>query len=100
MPDDLPAASPSRLGLGVPADTWEELDCSPALMSALLLRAHKHGGHITILKFTTNWRIAFGTIEWHPDLLSWRAAIEAMPVGQSFAEAAAAALALDEPPPR
>ncbi len=51
-----------------------------------------HDGHVTILKFTTNWRIAFGTIEWKPDLPEWRDAIAAMPVGRTFAEAAGAAM--------
>jgi hypothetical protein len=51
-----------------------------------------HDGHVTILKFTTNWRIAFGTIEWKPELPEWRDAIAAMPVGRTFAEAAGAAM--------
>ena len=41
----------------------------------------KHDGHLTIMKFTTNWRIAFITpVE--------REQVEEMAVGGSFAEAA------------
>jgi hypothetical protein len=44
----------------------------------------KFGGHLTILKFTTNWRICFGS-PYEEDL--WND-IQKMPVGRSFAEAA------------
>jgi hypothetical protein len=42
-------------------------------------------GHLTVMRFTTNWRVAFTTIE-------DRFEIDAMPVGKTFAEAAHAAL--------
>ena len=43
-------------------------------------------GHLTIMKFTSNWRVAF----WTPiDLLY----VDHMPVGATFVEAAHAALA-------
>ncbi len=45
----------------------------------------KHDGHLTILKFTTNWRVAFFT---HVE----REQVEKMAVGTSFAEAAQKAL--------
>jgi hypothetical protein len=44
----------------------------------------KFGGHLTILKFTSNWRICFGSPEGE-DL--WND-IQKMSVGRSFAEAA------------
>ncbi|MBB1493227.1 hypothetical protein H5395_17360 [Paracoccus sp. MC1854] len=45
----------------------------------------KHDGHLTIMKFTTNWRIAFFTpVE--------REQVGEMAVGSSFAEAARKAL--------
>ena len=44
------------------------------------------GGDFRIMKFTTNWRVCFGTVEWRED-------IEKMPVGKTFAEAAQKALA-------
>ena len=43
-------------------------------------------GHLTIMKFTTNWRVGFGTPFERED-------IDAMPVGASFAEAARKLLA-------
>jgi hypothetical protein len=46
-------------------------------------------GHFTIMKFTTNWRVCFGTVEWRED-------IDQMPVGRTFAEAAQKALAKPE----
>lgn len=49
-------------------------------------------GHLTILKFTTNWRIEFGTIAWDTDLIEWRETIEKMPVGSTFSKAAKAAI--------
>jgi hypothetical protein len=38
-------------------------------------------GHLTIMRFTTNWRVGFGTP-------SERDEIEAMPAGHTFAAAA------------
>ena len=42
-------------------------------------------GHLTVMKFTTNWRVGFGT----PDN---RDAINGMAVGKTFADAAQKAL--------
>ena len=44
-----------------------------------------HDGHVTIMKFTTNWRVGFGTP-------CERADIDHMRVGETFGEAALAAL--------
>ncbi|TKW63712.1 MAG: hypothetical protein DI616_19280 [Paracoccus denitrificans] len=48
--------------------------------------AEKHDGHLTILKFTTNWRVGFFTP-------AEREQVDEMAVGNSFAEAAQNALA-------
>jgi hypothetical protein len=45
----------------------------------------KFDGHLTILKFTTNWRVGFETPAERED-------IDRMAVGTTFAEAAARAL--------
>lgn len=45
----------------------------------------KTSGHFTVLKFTTNWRVCFGTPNDRLDM-------EEMPVGKTFAEAAKKAL--------
>jgi hypothetical protein len=56
------------------------------LMEKLTTVANKHfDGHVTIMKFTTNWRVAFGTCEARCD-------IDRMWEGKTFAEAATAAL--------
>jgi hypothetical protein len=44
------------------------------------------GGHLTILRFTTNWRVGFGTYE------DGYTDIEYIPSGKTFAEAAMKAL--------
>ena len=57
------------------------------LLSKLALIADiKFDGHLTIMKFTNNWRVDFGT-------LCDRGDINAMPAGKSFYEAVANALA-------
>jgi hypothetical protein len=45
----------------------------------------KSDGHLTIMKFTTNWWVAFETVDDRHD-------IPAMDVGQTFSEAARNAL--------
>lgn len=50
----------------------------------------RHGGHFTIMKFTTNWRISFGTPNERED-------IEEMPVGDTFLSAAKAAIIKEIP---
>jgi hypothetical protein len=58
------------------------------LMAELLRIADaKHDGHLSILKFTTNWRVSFITPNDDEE-------IKAMAVGKTFAEAAR--LALDQ----
>jgi len=60
------------------------------LFRQLVERANKENdGHLTIMKFTTNWRVCFGI---PGDTLE---ECRHMPVGSTFAEAAKAAL--DEP---
>src|SRR5262249_3031935 len=60
------------------------------LMKRLQRVASEHfGGHFTVMKFTTNWRIMFGTP-------GERADIANAPCGKTFAEAAAKALAAPE----
>ena len=57
-----------------------------ALLSDLNDIANQHfDGHLTVLKFTTNWRVGFGTPEYRDD-------IEAMSEGKTFREAAGKAL--------
>ena len=56
------------------------------LMSMLVKYAdYQHDGHLTVMKFTTNWRVGFGTPYDRED-------IERLAVGSTFAEAAKAAL--------
>lgn len=50
------------------------------------------GGHLTILKFTTNWRVGFGTPH-AGDAYEFRELVRAMAVGPTLAEAGRAALA-------
>ena len=45
----------------------------------------KHSGHLTVMRFTTNWRISFGTP-------TSNEAIDKMFDGKTFAEAAIEAL--------
>jgi hypothetical protein len=57
-----------------------------AKLDELVEVANKHfDGHLTIMKFTTNWRVSFGTPESRDD-------IGAMPRGGTFDEAAKLAL--------
>lgn len=58
----------------------------PTVMEALeRAAAEKSDGHLSVLKFTTNWRVWFFTPEDRID-------IEIMPSGKTFEGAAAAAL--------
>jgi hypothetical protein len=58
------------------------------LLERLIKRAQRDfDGHLTILRFTTNWRVGFIT----PDE---RADIDGIPVGKTFEDAANAALAM------
>ncbi len=61
------------------------------LMSALIDRARAdHDGHLTICRFTTNWRVGFKTPNSRED-------IDAMAEGETFAKAARAALRVIPP---
>jgi hypothetical protein len=57
-------------------------------LAKLLDAAKRHGGHVTIMKFTTNWRICLGT----PIFIDDREQIEGMPCGKTFESAALQAL--------
>ena len=58
------------------------------LVDKLIQRAERDfDGHLTLLRFTTNWRVGFVT----PDE---RADIDGIPVGKTFEDAAKAALAM------
>lgn len=57
------------------------------LMTVLEQIADKnHDGHFTVMKFTTNWRVCFGTPEDRADRMS------DMEVGATFEEAALKAI--------
>jgi len=45
----------------------------------------KFDGHFTVMKFTTNWRVGFGTV-------NERSEIAALPSGETFAQAAIKAI--------
>ena len=66
-------------------DNMNKLDDSE-LLAELSTVADRGGGHFTIMKFTTNWRVGFGTP-------SSRCDIDQMWEGATFAEAAHSALA-------
>ncbi len=58
----------------------------PDVMQQLVARAKQVAdGHLTIMKFTTNWRVGFGTVT---DYIE----ISELPVGSTFEEAAIIAL--------
>lgn len=62
-------------------------DLDVALLAALEAKARaEHDGHFTVMRFTTNWRVGFGTPFDRDD-------IQQMAEGKSFAEAASKALA-------
>jgi hypothetical protein len=63
--------------------TGEEIELMRRLVQ---IADERFDGHLTILKFTTNWRVGFKTPTERED-------IDAAPVGRSFAEAAQKALA-------
>jgi hypothetical protein len=73
------------------------LDDATVLQLLTAVASKEAGGHLTILKFSGNWRVAIGT----PDFISHGSAdgpdeasvaIAAMPSGPTLAEAAVAAL--------
>lgn len=77
---------------GEEGDTWDFLRKDMAmssgdqLMDALIITAkERFDGHLTIMKFTTNWRVCFGTP-------TDRDGIHEMEAGKSFEEAAHKAL--------
>lgn len=51
------------------------------LLTELATVADQHGGHFTVMKFTTNWRVGFGTPVSRCD-------IDQMWEGETFAKAA------------
>lgn len=63
------------------------------LMARLVAKAEQdHDGHLTIMRFTTNWRVSFGT-PFGLDPFFFRAETSEMAVGDTFAAAANKALA-------
>ena len=81
------------------------------LLKVLIDRArHCHDRHFTVMKFTGNWRVCFGTPnevmtwdcrdipqEWNEDQTELGVGyIKPMPEGRTFAEAALAALEADD----
>jgi hypothetical protein len=52
------------------------------------LAVERYGGHFTVLRFTTNWRVAFTTVP----TSTMDGAVRGMSVGKTFAEAAQAAI--------
>jgi len=63
-------------------DVANETDGVTAMFTLLEeIGRRKTGGHLTIMRFTTNWRVGFRTPNDRED-------IEAMPAGRSFVEAA------------
>jgi hypothetical protein len=57
-----------------------------ALLNELVAVAReRHDGHLTVMRFTTNWRVGFGTLRERSD-------ISRIPKGATFAEAARVAL--------
>jgi hypothetical protein len=70
------------------ADKYPVESIDPTLLAKLQRRALiDFDGHLTILRFTTNWRVGFIT----PDE---RGDIDGIPVGRTFEEAANAALVM------
>jgi hypothetical protein len=62
-----------------------------ALLNQLVAVAcERHHGHLTVMRFTTNWRIGFGTPRERHD-------ISRMPKGATFNDAARSALADPQP---
>lgn len=48
-----------------------------------------YDGHLTIMRFTTNWRVGFGSPYADPTVIFW---VQSLAVGDTFAEAARNAL--------
>jgi hypothetical protein len=68
-----------------------EMDETAKLLRELAIYAEKyHDGHVTIMKFTTNWKVGFGTPS-----ENWGYTTEEKPMkaGVTFIEAARKALA-------
>ncbi|MFX5562552.1 hypothetical protein ABTD73_19055, partial [Acinetobacter baumannii] len=62
------------------------------IMARLISTAQEHyDGHLTILKFTTNWRVSFETPIDHDHIAT-------MPSGKTFAEAGLRCLAANQRP--
>jgi hypothetical protein len=67
------------------------MDDVTALMQLVECADELWDGHVTIMKFTTNWRVGFGTLA-SGDIMELRADIAEMAEGKTLAEAAAKAL--------
>ncbi len=44
----------------------------------------KYDGHFTLMKFTTNWRFCFGTVDYDGDVFVYRDNISRMAVGETL----------------
>lgn len=53
----------------------------------------RYNGHFTLLRFTTNWRFCFDTIEFSSDPKEWRENINKMYEGKTMESAILKALA-------
>jgi hypothetical protein len=65
------------------------------LIDAVAHAVRYHDGHLTIMRFTGNWRVAFGTPA-PCDIEEWRDEIEEMAQGETLDEAITSALKDDE----
>jgi hypothetical protein len=67
-------------------ETQEERD-THALRTASEVARIVADGHYTLLKFTSNYRFCFGTIDYDPDYLKFRKIIDNMSEGKTIEEA-------------
>ena|ERR1700759_5051813 len=75
--------------LPLPVEPLSMVDLT--LLNRLVTMAcERHHGHLTVMRFTTNWRIGFGTPRERRD-------ISRMPKGATFNDAARSALADPQP---
>ncbi len=63
-----------------------------ALAVALEIARTHFDGHLTLLKFTTGWRVSFGTPDFSGNLDESRACISSLPSGTTLENAVLAAI--------
>lgn len=66
------------------------------LLDAVEYAARYHDGHLTIMRFTTNWRMSFGPQYPGKDIDEWYYLAREMPRGETLEEAITAAMNADE----